>query len=219
MISIGTGLIPFLEHNDANRALMGSNMQRQAIPLIYKENPLVETGIEKLIPQECGSTKMSKSSGLAKYVSQNKIIIQEKIVENIKAIELNKQPLLNKIKKQIKEKYYPKQYKQKIYTLEKIKKTNQDTYALQEPVIKKGKWVKRAETLVDSPGTKNGKLALGKNLLVGYMAWEGYNFEDAIVINKRLVENDILTSIHIKKYKSFLINNEIGEVRITETNI
>nr|YP_010700491.1 RNA polymerase subunit beta [Strombomonas costata]WCH63631.1 RNA polymerase subunit beta [Strombomonas costata] len=221
MISVGTGLIPFLEHNDANRALMGSNMQRQALPLIHKETPLVETGLEKLIPRECGSTKISKLSGVIKYVSRKKIILQEKIKKTNLTL-LKTKTLLNKIKRKIQENYQPKTYKKTTYTLEKIKKTNQDTYYLQEPIVKKRKWIKRGETLADSPGTKNGKLCLGKNLLIGYMAWEGYNFEDAIVINEKIIEKDIFTSTHIKKYKKSITRKipylEFENVKLLKKN-
>lgn len=212
LISIGTGLIPFLEHDDANRALMGSNMQRQALPLASKEMPLIETGIEIQIAKESQSTILAKKSGIIKYVSNKKIIINERI----KFLSSNKnKSILNKHKNIFKSKEKINT-KEKHYFLEKPRKSNQNSYLKQHPIINKWEWVKKGQIIAEGTGTLRGKLSLGKNILIGYLSWEGYNFEDAIVINERLVQEDIFTSVHIKKYKSFIINNEKGEVRISK---
>lgn len=212
MISIGTGLIPFLEHNDANRALMGSNMQRQSVPLLYKQIPLVKTGMEEKIAKNSESTISTNKSGLIKDITSKKIIIhtsEEK--SNIKYLTktLSKKiNIKNKINKNI------LFYNIIKYSIEKEKKTNQNTFFKQKFNIKKNDWIKKGQTFIDGSGTLLGELALGKNILVAYMPYNGYNFEDAIVISKRLVDENILTSIHIKKYKTFIINNETEEVRM-----
>lgn len=212
MISIGTGLIPFLEHNDANRALMGSNMQRQAVPLVKKENAYIQTGLERKIARSSELTKLTKTSGKIKYVSLKKIIIDEKLNKkeiNIKNVNKSK---IKKLKMKLNKSFFL--YRRKIYYLEKHKQSNQNTEILQKPLIKKKEWVKKGQIIADASSTNKGNLSLGKNLLIGYMTWEGYNFEDAVVISERLIKDEIFTSQHIKKYKTFLINNETGEVRI-----
>jgi DNA-directed RNA polymerase subunit beta len=211
MISLGTGLIPFLEHDDANRALMGSNMQRQALPLEKRETSIIETGTEGKIAKSSQLTKIAKSGGVIKFVSCNQII-QQKILKKWKY--KSNYSILIKCKKLINSNNFKKDLKYKIlnYYLIKNRKSNQNHYISQYLTIKNNEWVKKGQTIVDGLGVKNGKLSLGKNILVGYMSWEGYNFEDAIVINKRLVDEDIFTSIHMKKYKIFIINNEKDEV-------
>ena len=214
IISIGTALIPFLEHNDANRALMGSNMQRQAVPLMKKEKAIVQTGLEKQIAQSSDSTIIAKKSGLIKFKSNNKIVVEER---NKNKMEKSRNiHLLEKTIKHIKFKKEKKETssKNRTYKLERIKKSNQNTILLQAPNVSENQWIKKGQIIADGTGTYNGEICLGKNLLIGYIGWEGYNFEDAVVINKRLIEEDILTSIHIKKYKTFLINDNIGEVRV-----
>lgn len=209
-ISVGTGLIPFLEHDDANRALMGSNMQRQALPLNRKEMPLIETGMEKQVGKESQSTIIAKKSGIVKYSTHKKIIIdtQGKLLKqtlNLSNIE--------KVKRYVKV-FTGKKNIRNRYFLENPRKSNQNSYLKQTNYLKKGDWVKKGQVIADGVGTYYGKLSLGKNILVGYLSWEGYNFEDAIVINERLIKEDIFTSTHIKKYKSFAISNKRGEVRI-----
>lgn len=212
IISVGTALIPFLEHNDANRALMGSNMQRQAVPLMKKEKAIVQTGLEKSIAQSSESTISAKNSGVIKFKNHNKIIIYEKNL--ISAKREKKGCFLEKIVKNaklIEEKNHIKT-KRRTYKLEKLKKSNQSTIMCHSLTVKKNQWIKRGQLIADGAGTYEGEIALGKNILIGYIGWEGYNFEDAIVINKRLVDEDTLSSIHIKRYKTFLINDNIGEV-------
>lgn len=210
-ISIGTGLIPFLEHDDANRALMGSNMQRQALPLEKNEISLIETGIEKLIAKESQSTIMAKRSGKVKYSNTKKIVIEE----NIRKIkELKNRSTIQKVKNilNIKCQNKIKKVKKDVYYLENYRKSNQNSYLQQKPIINKNEWVKKGQIIADGAGSLNGKLSLGKNILIGYIGWEGYNFEDAVIINERLINEDIFTSIHIKKYKSFILSDEKGEV-------
>lgn len=213
MISLGTGLIPFLEHDDANRALMGSNMQRQALPLEKRETSIIETGTEKKIAKASQLTKIAKKGGIIKFVSCNKVI-QEKISEKWNYKSNNS--TLKKCKKRINCDQLKKKLKYNIikYDLTNNRKSNQNNCITQTLVVKNKEWVKKGQTIVDGLGIKNGKLSLGKNIFIGYMSWEGYNFEDAIVINKRLIDEDIFTSIQMKKYKIFIINNEKDEVRI-----
>lgn len=213
IISIGTALIPFLEHDDANRALMGSNMQRQAVPLIKKEKAIVQTGLEKSIAQSSESTLCAKNSGLVKFANHNKIIIYEKNL--IKEKRIAKGCLIIKTIKHAKliKKQNNVKTKKRIYGLEKLKKSNQSTIMCHSLIVKEKQWIKKGQLIADGAGTYEGEIALGKNLLIGYIGWEGYNFEDAIVINKRLIDEGTLSSIHIKRYKTFLINDNIGEVR------
>lgn len=212
MISLGTGLIPFLEHDDANRALMGSNMQRQALPLEKRETSIIETGTEKKIAKSSQLTKIAKKGGIIKFISSNKII-QEKIWKkwNYKS----NYSILTKCKKRIKFNKLKKiKYKIVKYYLTTNRKSNQNNSITQTLTVKNNEWVKKGQTIVDGLGIKNGKLSLGKNIFIGYMSWEGYNFEDAIIINKRLIDEDVFTSVQMKKYKIFIINNEKDEVRI-----
>nr|YP_009145381.1 RNA polymerase beta subunit [Cryptoglena skujai]AKL39006.1 RNA polymerase beta subunit [Cryptoglena skujai] len=214
IISIGTGLIPFLEHNDANRALMGSNMQRQAVPLLFKEIPILKTGIEERIAKDSESTISANKSGLVKDITNKKILLEisyEK--ENTK---YTTKTLTKKIKTKQKMNKLTKNYEIIKHVIEKEKKTNQNTFFKQKFFVKKNEWIKKGQSFIDGSGTLLGELALGKNILIAYMPYKGYNFEDAIVINKRLVDENILTSIHIKKYKTFIINNETEEEKITK---
>jgi DNA-directed RNA polymerase subunit beta len=212
-LSIGTGLIPFVEHNDANRALMGSNMQRQAVSLMKKEIAIVQTGLEKLVGKNTDKIILAKNSGKIKFESNKKIKIIEK--KNI-----NKQNILliKKIKEKIKQKFRfnNKKYKIKTYALQINQKSNQDTNLHNTKIILKNQWIQKGQTLADSKSTVKGRLAIGSNIFIGYMSWEGYNFEDAIIINEKIVENNKFISTHIKKYKTFLINNDIEEEKITK---
>jgi len=171
VVSVAASLIPFFEHDDANRALMGSNMQRQSIPLILPQKPIVGTGLEYQIAVDSGMTLKAESSGIIHYVTANKIIIKEK------------------------------NGKKRTYKLQKYLRSNQQTCINQRPIVWKGEPVKSGQILTDGPAITSNELSLGQNVLVGYMPWQGYNFEDAILINERLVYDDIFTSIHIERYK------------------
>jgi DNA-directed RNA polymerase subunit beta len=218
IISIGTSLIPFLEHNDANRALMGSNMQRQAVPLTEKEIPIIQTGLEKNVAKDSELTIIAKSSGIVSYSSSRKIIIKEKF--DVGSNHYDKLTENHSVQRKIKSKIKIrncinfKRYKKKLYYLEEHQSSNQNTHIKQKSIVKNNEWVIKGQVLADSSSTNNGKLALGKNILIGYVGWEGYNFEDAIVISERLVKNNTFKSLHIKKYKTFLFNDETGEVRM-----
>lgn len=214
IVSIGTSLIPFLEHNDANRALMGSNMQRQAVPLMIKQKPLVNTGIESIIVHNNSYNTICLQTGIIKYVSKKKLIVHENIKtkSRIDSCQNDLSRLfLEKKKEKLGINTYVKFIK-RTYKLKKMRPTIHHTILSENLIVKRNEWVKKTQILTDSTSSDKGKLSLGKNILIAYMPWKGYNFEDAIVISERLVRNDTFTSIHIKKYKTFLINNETGEV-------
>jgi len=185
VFSVATGLIPFLEHDDANRALMGSNMQRQAVPLLVEEAPLVGTGVEKHAAHDSGVLITADRPGEVTYVDAKNVH-----VKNVKG-ELEK------------------------YILQKFKRTNQGTCFNQKPVVKVGQKVKTGEPLSDGPAIDNGRLALGKNILVAFMPWMGYNFEDAILLSQRLVEEDVYTSIHIEQFEVEARETKLGREIIT----
>lgn len=171
MVSLGTSLIPFFEHDDANRALMGSNMQRQSVPLVFSQKPIIGTGLENQIALDSQTILTAKSSGTVKLVTADEIIIEEKNGKKIR------------------------------YELQKYFRSNQQTCVNQRPIVWNGEKVKSGQILTDGPSIIGSELALGQNVLVGYMPWQGYNFEDAILINDRLVYEDLFTSIHIERYK------------------
>ena len=184
--SVTTALIPFLEHDDANRALMGSNMQRQAVPLIKTEAPYIGTGMEENVARDSGEALICKISGEVVSVSGDEIIVKE--------LGTNKK--IN-------------------YEVKKFKRSNQATSVNQKPLVREGIKVKPGDVLADGPSTQGGELALGKNLLVAYMPWDGYNFEDSIVISERLVKEDILTSVHIAEHEIEARDTKLGEEEIT----
>lgn len=187
IVSIGTSLIPFLEHDDANRALMGSNMQRQAVPLLKAERTLVGTGIEGQVARDSGMVVISDHDGVVDYVDSKKITI----------------------------KFNDTSLGSKTYELLKYMRSNQDTCLNQTPIVKMHQEVKAGQALTDGAATCEGELALGKNLLVAFMPWEGYNFEDAVLISQRLVRDDIYTSIHIEKYEIDARQTKLGAEEIT----
>ena len=187
IVSIGTSLIPFLEHDDANRALMGSNMQRQAVPLLKAERTLVGTGIEGQVARDSGMVVIADADGLVTYVSSTRITVE---FEN-------------------------ESMGSKTYELLKYLRSNQDTCLNQTPIVKIGDKVKAGQALTDGAATCQGELALGKNLLIAFMPWEGYNFEDAILISERLVFDDVYTSIHIEKYEIDARQTKLGPEEIT----
>nr|YP_009538655.1 RNA polymerase beta subunit [Phacus pleuronectes]AYQ93656.1 RNA polymerase beta subunit [Phacus pleuronectes] len=217
MISIGTSLIPFLQHNDANRVLMGSNMQRQAVSLIENDVPLVGTGIEKIIAKTSESSIVTNQAGIVIYSSFKKIIIHENLnwkKKHTKNYRNFTQTFLKKIIKKIKFNKYSKFIK-KTYFLQKKKYSNQNIYLNQKPIVKKKEFIKKNQIISEGCSIKNGELSIGKNILTSYMVWKGYNFEDAIIINEKLINENIFTSVHIKKFKTFLIKDETGEEKIT----
>nr|YP_010983188.1 RNA polymerase beta subunit [Bangia fuscopurpurea]AKE98853.1 RNA polymerase beta chain [Bangia fuscopurpurea]WOJ51926.1 RNA polymerase beta subunit [Bangia fuscopurpurea] len=185
VISAATSLIPFLEHDDANRALMGSNMQRQAVPLLYPEKPIIGTGFETKIARDSGMVIISRTSGYVNYVSANKIGIQD---NNGRTVH---------------------------YRLKKYYRSNQDTCINQRPIVWVGEKIIVGQTLADGASTDGGEIALGRNILVAYMPWEGYNYEDAFLISERLVYEDIYTSIHIEKYEVECRQTKLGPEEIT----
>jgi len=185
IISVATSLIPFLEHDDANRALMGSNMQRQAVPLLRPERPLVGTGLEGQAARDSGMVIVSRTNGEVTYVDANRIQ-----VHGDDGSERN-------------------------YVLQKYQRSNQDTCLNQRPIVSVGDRVIAGQILADGSATEGGELALGQNILVAYMPWEGYNYEDAILISERLVYDDIYTSIHIEKYEIEARQTKLGPEEIT----
>ncbi len=185
LVSVATALIPFLENDDTNRALMGSNMQRQAVPLMKTESAIVATGIEDAIARDSGVMVHAKAAGVAVGVSSDMIKIQE---ENGLITE---------------------------YKLKKFERSNQGTCLNQRPIISTGDKVAAGEIIADGPATNNGELALGKNILIGYMEWEGYNYEDAILISEKLVQDDVFTSIHIEEHETEARDTKLGEEEIT----
>jgi DNA-directed RNA polymerase subunit beta len=184
--SVTTALIPFLEHDDANRALMGSNMQRQAVPLVKTEAPYVGTGMEENVARDSGEALISSISGTVEEVSGDEISVKEEGTN-----------------------------KKHRFEVLKFKRSNQATSWNQKPLVKVGTKVKPGDVLADGPSTQGGELALGKNLLVGYMPWDGYNFEDSIVISERLVKEDVLTSVHIAEHEIEARDTKLGEEEIT----
>nr|AIA21281.1 RNA polymerase beta subunit [Pyropia kanakaensis] len=185
VISSATSLIPFLEHDDANRALMGSNMQRQAVPLLYPEKPIIGTGFETKIARDSGMVVISRTAGYVNYVSANKIGIQD---NNGRTVH---------------------------YRLKKYYRSNQDTCINQRPIVWVGEKIVLGQTLADGASTDGGEIALGRNILVAYMPWEGYNYEDAFLISERLVYDDLYTSIHIEKYEVECRQTKLGPEEIT----
>ena len=172
LVSVATALIPFLENDDTNRALMGSNMQRQAVPLLVPEAPIVGTGIEAKIAYDSGVMVLAKEAGYAKSVSANEIVVAED------------------------------DGNERVYTLKKFERSNQATCLNQRPIVHNGDRIEKGDILADGHSTDNGELALGRNILIGFMSWEGYNYEDAILISEELVKNDVFTSIHIEEYET-----------------
>jgi len=186
IISSATALIPFLEHDDANRALMGSNMQRQAVPLLYPTKPIIGTGLENQLAADAGMVTISYNEGYVIYATSTLIRIQDNI---------------GKITN---------------YKLQKYIRSNQDTCINQRPIVWKGEYVKSGQVIADGPGTEGGEIALGQNIIVAYMPWEGYNFEDALLINERLIYADLFTSIHIEKYDLEVRETKVGIEELTK---
>ena len=191
LVSVATALIPFLENDDTNRALMGSNMQRQAVPLLSPENAVVATGVEGKIAYDSGVMVIAKESGTVLRASGDEIVVKDDNgVEHV-------------------------------YKLKKFERSNQGTCLNQRPIVFAGDRVEKGDILSDGPATSNGELALGRNILIGFMTWEGYNYEDAILLSEKLVQNDVFTSIHIEEYDTEARETKLGAEEITRdiTNV
>ena len=185
VVSVATALIPFLEHDDANRALMGANMQRQAVPLLRPKSPVIGTGVEYQAARDSGQVMVSNHDGVVKSASSRQVVITDSEGED------------------------------HTYNLQKFIRSNQDTCINQRPIVRRGDMVTEGQVIADSSSTEGGELALGQNVLVAFMPWEGGNFEDAILISERLVKDDVFTSIHIEKYETEARDTKLGEEEIT----
>ena len=184
LVSVAAAMIPFLEHDDANRALMGANMQRQAVPLMITDSPIVGTGIEYRAAKDCGITVLAEHDGVVEKVTGDDITIKTKAGLDT-------------------------------YRLRKFKRTNGGTCINQKPIVVKGEKVKAGDVIADGPSTQNGEMALGKNVLIAFTTWEGYNYEDAILLSERLVKEDVYTSIHIEEYDCECRDTKLGAEEIT----
>ena len=199
LVSVAAGLIPFLEHDDANRALMGSNMQRQGVPLLVSESPLVGTGLEARVARDSRAVICAEASGKAASVTATHIII-------------TKDGSLPEGKKKVK---HDPENGVHLYELRKFMRSNASTCINQKPIVVKGQSIKKGDVIADGPNTEKGELALGRNVLVAFMPWNGYNFEDAIMISKRVVKEDIYTSIHIDEFEIGARDTKLGPEEIT----
>src|SRR6187551_139927 len=191
LVSVAAALIPFLENDDANRALMGSNMQRQAVPLIQAEAPLVGTGMEEVVARDSGVAIAARRSGIVDQVDAMRIVVRatDDVGPNRPAVD--------------------------IYNLLKFQRSNQSTCITQKPLVKVGDTVKKGDIVADGPSTRDGELALGRNVLVAFMPWNGYNFEDSILLSERIVKDDIFTSIHIEEFEVMARDTKLGPEEIT----
>ncbi|MGH7339891.1 MAG: DNA-directed RNA polymerase subunit beta, partial [Candidatus Rokuibacteriota bacterium] len=195
LVSVAAALIPFLENDDANRALMGSNMQRQAVPLLRSESPIVGTGLERIVAQDSGAVVLCKRGGVVDSVDSERVIVRVE-GEDIETGEA-------------------KEFGADIYQLIKYRRSNQNTCITQKPVVEEGRRVKKGDVLADGPCTSDGELALGRNVLVAFMPWRGYNFEDAIIISEGVVREDKFSSIHIEKHEIEARDTKLGPEEIT----
>jgi len=194
LVSVSASLIPFLEHDDANRALMGSNMQRQAVPLVTTETPLIATGTEERVARDSGVMVIAKASGEVEKVTADEVVIRPDTAKEDAAYGW---------------------FEPDVYKLKKYQRTNQDTAFNQRPIVRKGDKVKAGQIIADGPATSGGELALGRNVLVAFMPWMGYNFEDAVLVSRRLVEDDDFTSIHIEEFEIECRETKLGREEIT----
>ena len=185
VISVATAMIPFLDHDDANRALMGSNMQRQAVPLLRPEAAYVATGIEYKAGKDSGVCLRAREDGFVKKVSSDQIVIEDELHET------------------------------HTYKLIKFARSNQSTCINQRPIVSAGEKIKKGDVIADGPSTDHGEIALGRNILIGFMTWEGYNYEDAVLLSEELVRNDVFTSIHLEKYECEARDTKLGAEEIT----
>lgn len=191
IVSVAAALIPFLENDDANRALMGSNMQRQAVPLIQAEAPLVGTGMEEVVARDSGVAIAARRSGIVDQVDAMRIVVRatDDVGPNRPAVD--------------------------IYNLLKFQRSNQSTCITQKPLVKVGDTVKKGDIVADGPSTRDGELALGRNVLVAFMPWNGYNFEDSILLSERIVRDDVFTSIHIEEFEVMARDTKLGQEEIS----
>jgi len=192
LVSIAASSIPFLEHDDANRALMGSNMQRQAVPLLRPEVPLVGTGMESIVARDSGAVVVAKRPGVVEHVDASRIVIK---CDGVGEDELDTGV--------------------DIYNLAKYQRSNQDTCFNQKPIVNKGDWINKGDIIADGPATDAGELALGRNVMVAFMSWGGYNYEDSILVSERLIKDDIYTSIHIEEFETMARDTKLGKEEIT----
>jgi DNA-directed RNA polymerase subunit beta len=192
LVSVAASLIPFLENDDANRALMGSNMQRQAVPLLVARSPLVGTGIEYTVGRDSGVTVVAQCDGVVHSVDANRIVI----IPNHSKDDVFVEP--------------------EVHHLVKFRRSNQNTCISQRPIVERGDWVKKGDVIADGPSTEQGELALGQNVVVAFMPWGGYNFEDSILISERLVQEDVYTSIHIEEFDCSARDTKLGPEEITK---
>jgi DNA-directed RNA polymerase subunit beta len=195
IVSVSTALIPFVEHDDANRALMGANMQKQAVPLVVPEAPYIGTGVEARAAQDAGDVILSEGDGTVTEVSGSHVVVEYKPGQ--------------------KDRFTGSELGRRTYRLAKFRRSNQNTSINQKVLVDEGQEITSKDVLADGPATHNGELALGKNLLVAFMPWEGYNFEDAIILSQRLVRDDVLTSIHIEEHEVDARDTKLGAEEIT----
>jgi DNA-directed RNA polymerase subunit beta len=195
IVGVSASLIPFLEHDDANRALMGSNMQRQAVPLMRPESPIVGTGIEGKVAKDSMNLINAEGSGVIEYVDATEIVVKYDRTDDERLVSFDDD--------------------RKTYKLLKFKRTNQGTCINLKPIVRKGQRVEKGQILCEGFATDNGELALGRNLMVAFMPWKGYNFEDAIVISERVVKEDVFTSIHVTEYELEVRDTKLGEEELT----
>ena len=195
LVSVAAALIPFLEHDDANRALMGSNMQRQAVPLLRSDSPIVGTGLEGTVARDSGAVVSARRGGVVDSVDAERIIVR--------------------VEGEDPETGDQKDFGADIYTLTKFRRSNQNTCINQKPVVEEGTRIKKGHVLADGPCTEDGELALGRNVLVAFMPWRGYNFEDAILVSEKLVKEDYYTSIHIEEFEIEARDTKLGPEEVT----
>jgi DNA-directed RNA polymerase subunit beta len=188
MVSVAAALVPFLEHDDANRALMGANMQRQAVPLIVSDAPLVGTGMEERLARDSGVCVMARRAGVVESVDATRIVVRAE-GEGAEVPD--------------------------IYHLHKYQRSNQSTCYTQKPIVSTGDIVKPGDVLADGPSCDMGELALGQNVLVAFMPWQGYNFEDSILVSERIAKDDVFTSIHIEEFECVARDTKLGKEEIT----
>jgi DNA-directed RNA polymerase subunit beta len=193
LVSVAASLVPFLENDDANRALMGSNMQRQAVPLLRTDAPIVGTGLEPIVARDSGVTVVAKRDGVIQSVDAGRIVVKADVATSTTDVA-------NEVD---------------IYNLIKYQRSNQNTCINQKPIIKPGERVKKGEVIADGPATEMGELALGQNVVVAFMPWQGYNFEDSILLSERLVKEDVYTSIHIEEFECIARDTKLGKEEIT----